>query len=84
MDQDAVLAPTEAWEEQPGDNSVQVTNWPPAFADMPYEMVTLPSGTQVRVDRHVSYGELLLSSLITLLLVVTVGRWLWERIRGVM
>lgn len=55
-----------------------------ADPDLQYELVQLPSGAMVRIDRHVSYGELLVSGVITLLLVVQVGRFLFERIRGVL
>lgn len=72
-------------EENPTPTPVWVENWPPEPEQPPdfFEVVTLPSGTQVRVDFQVSYGDLLISSLLTLALVMQLGRWLWERIRGV-
>lgn len=73
------LLPTET-----GPTSVNVTNWPAVITEQQYELVTLPSGVHVRVDRHVTYGELLVASMLSLVLVVQLGRWLWERIRGVL
>lgn len=58
--------------------------WPPVITDLQYQMVTMPSGAQVRVDYQVTYGELLVAAVVTLALVVQVGRWLWERIREVL
>lgn len=74
--------------EQTGDGDAvapSVTiDWPPGILDQQYELVVLPSGATVRVDYHVTYGDLLVASVVILLLVVEVGRILFDRIRGVL
>lgn len=75
-------APAPAAEEA-GDPS-PVTEWPAEIVDQHYELIELPSGATVRVDHHVSYGDLLVASVVTLLLVVEVGRMLFDRVRGVL
>lgn len=77
---------TEAAETQPAatQEPPPESSWPAVITERPYELVTLPSGAQVRVERQVTYGELLVASILSLVLVVQLGRWLWERIRGVL
>jgi len=93
MEDDLVQeSPLEGQEMEPGGEMrietapapVDVTNWPVEVTDLPYELVKLSSGATIRVDHHVTYGDLLVASVVTLLLVVEVGRLLFDRIRGVL
>lgn len=77
-------APEPAPEDAAGDTYPTDVDWPAGPVDLQYELVELPSGVLVRVDRHVTYGDLLVVAVMTLLLVVQLGRLLFDRIRGVL
>lgn len=64
--------------------SLDSLDWPAGVVDLQYELVQLPSGAMVRVDHHVTYGELLVAALLLLLLVTQLGRALFDRIREVL
>lgn len=77
-------APDPTPEDAAGDTYPTDVDWPAGLVDLQYELVELPSGVLVRVDRHVTYGDLLVVAVVTLLLVVQLGRLLFDRIRGVL
>jgi hypothetical protein len=62
---------------------VEVTNWP-APAPGTSQVVTLPTGTTVRVDYTATFGDILVSVLLLLAVVVYLGNKLFDRLRGVL
>jgi hypothetical protein len=75
----ATVTPATTTPPQP----VEVTNWP-APAPGTSQVVTLPTGTTVRVDYTATFGDILVSVLLLLAVVVYLGNKLFDRLRGVL